>query len=52
MALSQAGKANAKETSSFTSSIDRIQLDIQDLRNPWVLRLPYPSRTNSQSSFR
>ncbi|EDN95744.1 hypothetical protein SS1G_11623 [Sclerotinia sclerotiorum 1980 UF-70] len=35
------------KTSSFTSSLDRIQLDIQDLRNPWVLRLPYPSRTNS-----
>ncbi|EDN98944.1 predicted protein [Sclerotinia sclerotiorum 1980 UF-70] len=24
----------------FSSSLDRIQLDIQDLRNPWVLRLP------------
>ena len=29
------------------SSLDRIQLDIQDLRYSWVLRLPYPSRTNS-----
>ena len=29
------------------SSLDRIQLDIQDLRDSWVLRLPYPSRTNN-----
>ncbi|EDN95561.1 predicted protein [Sclerotinia sclerotiorum 1980 UF-70] len=34
-------------TDESTSSLDRIQLDIQDLRNPWVLRLPYPSRTNN-----
>ncbi|EDN93482.1 predicted protein [Sclerotinia sclerotiorum 1980 UF-70] len=32
------------------SSLDRIQLDIQDLRNPWVLRLPYPSRTNTRET--
>ncbi|APA09509.1 hypothetical protein SS1G_12320 [Sclerotinia sclerotiorum 1980 UF-70] len=31
-----------------SSSLDRIQLDIQDLRNLWVLRLPYPSRTNKK----
>ena len=28
------------------SSFNRIQLDLQDLRDLWVLRLPYPSRTN------
>ena len=33
------------------SSLDRIQLDIQDLRNSWVLRPPYPSRTNKKVEF-
>jgi len=31
------------------SFLDRIQLDIQDLCNSWVLRLSYPSRTNDKA---
>ncbi|KAK6600326.1 hypothetical protein H4I96_07652 [Botrytis cinerea] len=30
---------------------DRIQLDIKDLRDSWVLRLPYPSRTNRREAM-